>query len=58
MTTSSKPTVNFDTIPIFEVRKPSTGESIKIYADGRIENFPDGFSLIINRIPLYTSETK
>ena len=39
----------------FEVFDPATGNRMKVYASGRIEGFPPGYSAIINRIPLLTN---
>lgn len=39
----------------FEVFEPATGRRMKVYASGRIEGFPPGYSAIINRIPLLTN---
>ena len=39
--------------PVFSVTNPNTQESMKIWANGRIQGFPDDFTLVVNSIPLY-----
>lgn len=55
MTSSSKPSVNFATIPVFEV-KDRNGNSMKIFANGQIEGFPGGYTIIFNRIPMFLAQ--
>lgn len=42
-------------LPAFEVRDRS-GKSFKIWADGRIDGFPDDATIVFNRIPLLINE--
>lgn len=42
---------NFDEIPIFEIGNVNNDDRIKIYKNGLVEGLPEGYSLIINRIP-------
>lgn len=60
MPDSIRPTVNFNIIPVIELRKPNgEGEVIKIYADGRLEGGEAlGYTIIINRMPLYIAALK
>lgn len=41
---------------VFEVRR-ADGHVWRVYADGRIEGFPDG-CVVINRVPLYAIEER
>lgn len=38
--------------PAFELRRHSDGARMAVYADGRSEGFPDGYTITINRIPI------
>jgi hypothetical protein len=37
--------------PAFEMRKPDGSARLAVWADGRTEGFPAGYSLLVNRIP-------
>ena len=41
---------NIENLPVFEVRTKDGNYSI--YVNGKIEGFPDGDNIIINRIPI------
>lgn len=40
---------------VFEVRHGADGHVWRVYADGRIEGFPEG-CVVVNRVPLYAME--
>ncbi len=41
--------------PIFEVSDPTTGDSFRIWADGRVAGFPPHYRLVRNGIPAFVT---
>ncbi len=48
----------FNDTPIFEIHNANTKEVIKIYKSGYVEGLPNGYSVVINRIPEFELSIK